>query len=283
MSVTIALLTDFGIQDSYVGVMKGVMADICPSARLIDITHHIAPQNLQQGAFTLLNSYRYFPQGTHFLVVVDPGVGSHRKAIAVKTEHYTFIAPDNGVLSYVLSELGAFKAVSLDNPEYQLSNVSHSFHGRDIFAPACAYLARGNTHLADFGERLDDLVSLPVPMLEKQGNTIQGEVVHIDHFGNIITSIGNLTWQDAQSLTLTTRLHIPNHTMQLNANSVEVSIGNTQFNQIYKSYHAVELGEAFVKLDSNGWLEIAVNHGNAAEQLNVVIGDGVMMIIKENE
>ncbi len=283
MSVTIALLTDFGIQDSYVGVMKGVMADICPSARLIDITHHTEPQNLQQGAFTLLNSYSYFPKGTHFLVVVDPGVGSQRKAIAVKADDYTFIAPDNGVLSYVLSELGSFQAVSLDNPDYQLSDVSHSFHGRDIFAPACAYLARGNTHLADFGERLDDLISLPVPKLEKQGNTIQGEVVYIDHFGNIIISIGNLTWQDSHSLSLNTRLHIPSQLVQLHAESVEITIGDTQFNQIRESYHRVELGEAFVKLDSNGWLEIAVNQGNASDKLNVAIGDDVIMTIQDSD
>src|SRR5664279_4495717 len=162
MSRLIVLLTDFGTTDSYVGVMKGVMLGIAPDAQFVDLTHAIEPQNIRQAAFTLLNSYRFFPAGTIFLVVVDPGVGSERKPIAVCAggsfaEGYTFVAPDNGVLSYVLHELGDAQAVELDNPAYHLAGISYTFHGRDIFAPAVAHLAAGIA-LDQLGSPLDQPV-----------------------------------------------------------------------------------------------------------------------------
>ncbi|PJF20688.1 MAG: hypothetical protein CUN56_14900, partial [Phototrophicales bacterium] len=145
MTKVVALLTDFGLEDIYVGVMKGVIASIAPDVQIVDITHSIRPQNVREGAFALMNSYHYFPPGTTFCVVVDPGVGSKRLPIAVKTADYQFIAPDNGVLSYTLSRIGAdYEIVTLENPAYQRDHVSHTFHGRDIFSPAAAYIARGD-------------------------------------------------------------------------------------------------------------------------------------------
>src|SRR5688500_2938100 len=146
MSRLIALLTDFGTEDIYVGVMKGVMKSIAPDAEFIDITHAITPQSIQEGALALKNSYHYFPQGTIFLVIVDPGVGSTRRPIVVTAGGYTFVAPDNGVLSYMLVELitiSDVQAFNLAHPSYRLQNISNTFHGRDVFAPAAAHLASG--------------------------------------------------------------------------------------------------------------------------------------------
>ena len=272
----IALLTDFGTSDIYVGAMKGVMHGIVPDAILIDITHAIQPQNVQQGAFALLNSYRHFPARTVFLVVVDPGVGSTRKPIAVQTKDYGFIAPDNGVLSYVLSELGHYGAVSLDNERYyHRGTLSQTFHGRDIFAPGAAYLARGDVPLADFGETLETLIMLPEPRLRMTENTIEGDVIHIDHFGNIITSIGVFAWGQDSELHLNPRFGQVDKPPMITADAVKTSLNGITLTGISRAYHTVERGNLLVQIDSNGYLEIAVNHGNAAQRLQTAIGDSV--------
>jgi S-adenosylmethionine hydrolase len=188
---TIALITDFGIEDSYVGIMKGVMRKICPTADFIDISHSITRQNAREAALTLMNAYRYFPAGTIFLVVVDPGVGSERRPVAVSGDEYFFVAPDNGVLSYTLAELELLQAVSLSKEEYHLELVSQTFHGRDIFSPAAAHLAAGIA-LSELGEAIEDLQRLPAPELRLLKDRLLGEVTHIDHFGNVVTSIGEL-------------------------------------------------------------------------------------------
>ncbi|NJL58241.1 SAM-dependent chlorinase/fluorinase, partial [bacterium] len=201
MKTTIALLTDFGLNDVYVGVMKGVIAGINPQARLLDITHAIPPQDVRQGALSLLDAYPYFPAGTIFLVVIDPGVGTARQPIAVQAGGYRFVAPDNGVLSYALATFDTLQVAALNNPDYRLPNVSQTFHGRDIFAPAAAHLAAG-VPLALMGDALPDITRLPRPQLTVEGGHITGEVVHIDRFGNVITSIQRLTWQGNDRLTL---------------------------------------------------------------------------------
>jgi hypothetical protein len=197
MQPTIALLTDFGISDIYVGVMKAVMRTICPTAQFIDITHSIQPQNVAQGAFALYNAYQFFPIGTIFLVVVDPGVGSQRRAIVAQYNGYKFVAPDNGVLSYVLND-SRQEIVELTNSAYRLKQTSATFHGRDIFAPAAAHLAAGKA-LLELGAPPDDMIRLPSPRMEIYGSRVTGEVLHIDHFGNIVTSIGTLTWENEKN------------------------------------------------------------------------------------
>lgn len=269
-SVTIALLTDFGLTDAYVGVMKGVMLGLHPRAALVDITHGIQPQNVRQAALTLLTAYRYFPAGTVFLVVVDPGVGSTRRPVAVQAGDYGFVAPDNGVLSYTLAQLDAVRVVELETP----TGVSSTFHGRDIFAPAAARLARGDA-LGALGSPVGDLVQLPAPRLSVAPGTIRGEVVHIDHFGNVVTSIGRLERSARQTLTLRPAFGGDVTPLTVDAMSAQVSAGGVQVRGIHATYSEVEPGTLLALVGSSGLLELGVNQGSAAARLGVRIGDTV--------
>jgi len=264
--VTIALLTDFGTQDVYVGVMKGVMRRISPEAQFVDISHAIPPQSIRAGALALRNSYTYFPEGTVFLVVIDPGVGSARRPIAVETGNYCFIAPDNGVLTPILQAADAFNAVELVNPEYRLSRLSATFHGRDVFAPAAAHVARG-VALSELGPAAEDPVLLPPTPVTRTYGQITGEIVYIDHFGNFITNIGPLLWQADGQLLLDDRKFDPA--------AVRVTVGDTLLIGIKRAYHEVQSGALLAQVDSSGDLEIAVNQGNAAQRLGLAVGTKV--------
>ena len=272
---TIALLTDFGVEDVYVGVMKGVMNKICPDVNLIDITHAIPPQDVRGGALALLDAYKYFPEGTVFLVVVDPGVGSARLPIAVAYDGYTFIAPDNGILTYLLSGSEDYQAHALTNPQYQLPAASSTFHGRDIFAPAAAHAASG-VDIAQFGESLVSLVTLPRPTLTIAEGEIIGEVVRVDHFGNSITSIGRLQWQDDSCLVLQPRDDSV-QSLTIASGSARVKIGKTTLTGIKHAYHEVATGELALQIDSTGQLEVMVNQGSAAQRLGLSVGDEVTL------
>ncbi|HBY95291.1 MAG TPA: hypothetical protein DEP84_15285, partial [Chloroflexi bacterium] len=187
----IVLTTDFGTADIYVGVMKGVIAGIAPTARVVDLTHEIRPQDVRHGAYSLSIAVPYFPPGTIFVTVVDPGVGSARRPVAIRTGGYIFVAPDNGVLSLVLREAPADAAVILAERRYQLPQISITFHGRDVFAPAGAHLAAG-VPLEALGPALEpaDLVMLPAPRrFHDEHGVWHGEILHIDHFGNMVTSL----------------------------------------------------------------------------------------------
>jgi len=273
MGSTIALLTDFGVKDTYVGVMKAVMCRICPDADFIDLTHAIAPQNIHEAALALLGAYRYFPPGTIFLVVVDPGVGSTRQPIAAQTDAYTFVAPDNGVLSYALAEARDYRAVELREAEFHLLPVSQTFHGRDIFAPTVAHLANGIA-LDRLGPALADLTTLPLPRLDVTPTVITGEVMHIDHFGNIITSIGQLRW-DGPDLTLQPRFAAGHTPQSFVAGKLRVILNGHQVEGVRQSYSAVESGELLALVGSSGFLELAVNQGSGAAHLKATIGDRV--------
>lgn len=278
MSNIIAMLTDFGLEDIYVGVMKAVMLGICPDARIVDITHAIQPQNVREGAFALLNSYRYFPTGTTFCAVVDPGVGSTRLPVAVKTDDYQFIAPDNGVLSYALAHIKAdYQAVALENPQYHLLPVSHTFHGRDIFAPAAAHAARSRDALTDMGKKLDAIFTFPNPQLAFAKQRLTGEVMHIDHFGNMITSIGYFTWSNGSQLDLTALWHSEIPAIHFNARHAHITIHSHTIHGISHAYHEVQPGSLLAQIDSNGFLEIGANQDNAASRLDVQVGDKVML------
>jgi hypothetical protein len=185
---TIALLTDFGIQDNYVGAMKGVILSINSGAILVDITHQIKPGSIRDAAFLLVKTYRYFPKKTVFLVVIDPGVGSERKALAIKTKNYYFVGPDNGVLAWAAKDDGIVKVVELKSKRYFLREVSSTFHGRDIFAPVSAYLAKGVV-IEKLGPKLKGIKQLDLPQPKIKGNTLRGEVIYIDRFGNLVTNI----------------------------------------------------------------------------------------------
>lgn len=280
MSGVIALLTDFGTIDTYVGVMKGVMLDIAPEVQLVDLTHAVQPQNIRQAAFALLNAYRYFPTGTIFLVVVDPGVGSVRRPIAVQSGGFTFVAPDNGVLSYVLRELDSPRqqAVELTSPLRRLSGTSSTFHGRDIFAPAAAHLAAG-LMLHGLGEEVEALVTLPPPVLSVESSLVTGEVLHIDHFGSLVTSIGVLRWVEPSVLALKPRFNEA-EPLTFRADNAVVSIGGQQLEQIRHTYAEADPGRPLVLVGSSGYLELAVNGGSFAGQFGTEVGAPVQIRIR---
>lgn len=287
MARTIALLTDFGLEDGYVGVMKGVMRTVCKDVDFIDITHLIEPQNVRRAALALVNAYQYFPAGTIFLVVVDPGVGSTRRPIAMTTENYTFVAPDNGVLSYVLAEEvdrddadEPIEIVELSNTKYHLDNLSYTFHGRDVFAPVAGHLAKG-TALAEFGTKLDQIVELPIPQLTVAGAAIRGEIIDIDRFGNIVTSIGILRWSAPGRLTLDPKNKPEAASVRLMAEDATATLHGNIIYGIQTSYSEAIRGEPLMLVGSSGYLEIAVNQGNAADRFEVTVGDPIEIQLGE--
>ncbi|NEQ53301.1 MAG: SAM-dependent chlorinase/fluorinase [Leptolyngbya sp. SIO3F4] len=256
----ITLLTDFGHKDNYVGVMKGVIASISPSSQVVDVTHGIQPQDILAARFNLLTSYDYFPVDTIHIVVVDPGVGTQRAAIAaqVKTSVglQTIITPDNGVLTgFPLT-----KVVTLTNSEYwRTSHPSQTFHGRDIFASSAAHLARGIPMNA-LGESLP-VASLRNLNISNPTTTTQGycsSIQYIDHFGNAVTTV---------------------HSQLLTSQSWYVQVGDHTIPS-HTTYGNAKLGKALALIGSHGYVEIAVNGGSAAETLNVDIGDSVELTQK---
>jgi hypothetical protein len=253
MSGVVTLLTDFGWQDIYVGVMKGAVARINPQLQLIDLTHDIPPQNITAGRFCLLNAYRYFPSGTVHLGVVDPGVGSQRRGVAIEFTDGFLVGPDNGLFSGILSQSNALAAVELNNPDYWLTgNPSNTFHGRDIFAPVGAHLASG-VALNKIGQSIDpaSLVTLSLPPLQITETKITGCIQYIDRFGNLITNIPGEIVRDR---------------------SWSVIVGETVI-PTGQTYSEVEQGAAIALVGSHDWLEIAVNQGNARKNLQLDWGD----------
>ncbi len=278
MTRVIALLTDFGQEDIYVGTMKAMILNICPTAQIVDITHAIQPQNVREAAFALLNSYQHCPPGAVFCVVVDPGVGSERHAIAVNSGGYHFVGPDNGVLSYALAHLATdIEAVKLENPQYQAESISHSFHGRDIFAPAAAHLAQQPELFAALGGALETTVSFPPPELSFARQRLIGEVMHIDHFGNIITSIGAFHWTGDEALRLSPVWSKAIPALDLSARTANITIHSHTVHGISHAYYEVAPGEILAQIDSNGFLEIGANQDDAADRLDVQLGDKVML------
>lgn len=277
----IALITDFGQRDIYVGVMKAVMLGINPAAQFIDLTHGIEPQNVRQAALSLANAVRYFPEGTIFLVVVDPGVGTTRRPIAAKAGGYQFVAPDNGVLSYALAELGEYEAIEIAVAEE--NEISNTFHGRDVFAPTAARLSL-NKALTSLGNPLPRINALPMPTLYVDGKTVTGEIVHIDRFGNLVTSIGQLRRVTPERLILNpaygdnTGSAIPIYT----ENTV-LTVNDHTIVSIKQTYSEAERGGLLTLIGSSSFLEISVNQGNAAARLDVTIGDRVELQIGDTD
>ena len=184
----IALLTDFGLRDHYAGTMKGVALGVCPEITFVDISHDIPPHDVQGGALELAAAYRYFPHGTIFLAVVDPGVGSSRRGIAAETSDYRFVAPDNGVLSLVFDQTVPKRVVELTDRRYARPTISRTFEGRDRFAPAAAWLAKG-TQLAALGRPISEVQRLDLPLPQEGAGTVRGVVLRVDRCGNLVTNI----------------------------------------------------------------------------------------------
>lgn len=253
----ITLTTDFGQADAYAGTMKGVILGICPDAALVDLSHEIRPQAVRQAAYVLSTAVPYFPPGVVHLVVVDPGVGSERRPVAVQTERATYVAPDNGVLTLALAQGPPRVAVHLTDPRFHLPQVSATFHGRDIFAPAAAHLACG-LEICDMGEPFSPSQLVVLPTIEPKqqpDGTWQAEILHIDRFGNLITNYQCAT----SSLQLT------------------VCVGGERIRGLRDTFADVAPGELVAYRGSSGYLEIAIREGSAATGLGLHVGDPIGM------
>lgn len=259
----ITLTTDFGLDDCYVGVMKGVILSRAPSAIIIDLTHSIAPQDILQAANLIHANFSYFPTGTMHVVVVDPGVGSDRKIILAEACGHRFLAPDNGVLSHFILKNQISRAFYADKEELYLTPTSHTFHGRDIFAPLTAFLANGNP-LESIGpictkEKLMAL-DLPTPKINSTQRTIEGMVMHIDRFGNLAT---NITLNELNTCN--------------SPETISVTINGHRISGLQKNYRTTGKGLPLLLINSQNCLEIAVNQGNAQTLLNTSLYDTVLL------
>ena len=264
----IALMTDFGVGDGDVGVMKGVIAGITPDAHIIDITHNVLPQNVPSGSWILASSYRYFPKNTVYVCVVDPGVGSVRKAVALHAGDWFFVGPDNGLFSYIMAEQPVHAAILLTNAAFHLPHVSSTFHGRDIFAPVGAYLARGMTGIfPELGTPVNPatLQRLEGSAANRQGTAIDAHIIHVDNFGNLITSI---------PLTLIPELFTASQLSIVFPGEEKVVEKRRQF-----FAEGPDDGQPFIYGDSSGYVGIAVRNGNAAKTLGASLGDHIACII----
>jgi len=273
MSAIITLTTDFGLSDAYVAAMKGVILGINPEVTLVDICHTIKPQNTSQAAFVLSTAYQFFPQKTIHLVVVDPGVGTERRAIILRTPSADFIAPDNGVLSYVIQELSAEPATDNDSPwqrelepkleaveitksQFWRTPVSPTFHGRDIFSPVAALLSLGFPPI-NFGETIMSLTMLPLPQVQHRPNgSLVGHVLHIDNFGNLITNIRNSDLPSTKE-------------------SVTIEIGDQVISELSRTY--AEGKGLLALIGSSGYLEVSLRGGSASAFLDAEIGSEVKL------
>ena len=253
----IALLSDFGLRDHYAGTMKAVALGICPEATLVDISHEVPPHDVLAGALELAACYRYFPAGTTFLVVVDPGVGSARRGIAAETGEYKFVAPDNGVLTLVFEETPARKTVELTERRYARPTVSRTFEGRDRFAPAAAWLAKG-IELSALGRPAGPVQRLEIPHPTVSGDELTGEVLRVDRFGNLITNIDRKAFQRIAQ-----------------EGALEIRIGTHQVPRVVSTYADMGAGEICALFGSTDHLEIAANGASAAAELKVDRGAAV--------
>ncbi|MDH5695893.1 MAG: SAM-dependent chlorinase/fluorinase [Dehalococcoidia bacterium] len=265
------MTTDLGLADAYVAAMKGVMLGINPEAKLVDICHTIRPQNIAQAAFVLSRAYPFFPEGTIHVVVVDPGVGTRRRAIILRTKAADFVAPDNGVLSYVIQQASVkpaggsinqqkielepgLQAVAITKPQFWRSPVSSTFHGRDIFAPVAARLSLGFPP-TDFGEAITSVTMLPLPQpYQAADGSVVGHIIHIDSFGNLITDIkSDVLPQSKQAIT--------------------IEVGNQLISGLSRTY--AEGSGLLALIGSDGYLEVAVKGGSASTFLGAEVGDKV--------
>jgi S-adenosyl-L-methionine hydrolase (adenosine-forming) len=263
----ITLLSDFGLSDSYVGVMKGAIAQINPALKVIDLTHNIPPQNIAAARFQLMSAFAYFPKGTVHIAVVDPGVGSVRRAIAVEFANGFLVAPDNGLLSGVLSQSPAIAAVELTKSNYwRTAEPSSTFHGRDIFAPIGAHLASG-VSLNKVGQSIDPgtLVQLPLPEYRcdidpiRGTGKVQGVIQMIDRFGNLITNIPGNVVRGKQWSVIAAGIQMPG----------------------CNTYGDLPPASLLALVGSHGWIEIGVNCGDASAKLELDYGSEITIILQD--
>jgi S-adenosylmethionine hydrolase len=259
----VTLLSDLGTADTYVGVMKAVIFRVCPGAEIVDLCHEIPPQDIRQAAFLLDTAWGYCPEGTVHVVVVDPGVGSERRILAVEAHGQRFVAPDNGVLTYVLASARESRVYSVERSEHFLPEVSQTFHGRDVMAPVAAALARGLA-LEDLGpEIIGPVERFPIsrPIVDESG--LVGHVVHVDRFGNLVTDLTEadvLTWQ-----------------REVGVDDFVIHVGDSVIEEIRVAYAGADPGEVLAIYGSSGRLEVSLNLGSAADCLGLGT-DAIVMV-----
>ncbi|HWP81212.1 MAG TPA: SAM-dependent chlorinase/fluorinase [Bacteroidota bacterium] len=262
----IALLTDFGLSDHYVGTMKGVIVSANPGARIIDLSHDVRPQQVHEAGYLLWAAYTYFPKGTIFVCVVDPGVGSTRRILAVETEHYRFLTPDNGLLDYVLAEeriIAAREVVVTANgvkglPRVRIERISSTFHGRDIFAPVAAALSRGDQWTGEA-----PLLSLKTPdsvFVDSHRGKVQPRILHIDRFGNLITNIRSSNFYEAKTLAPALR------------------VGKKRVRRWISNYSEGSLREPSLILGSSSLIEVVLREGSAARHLRASLATKLAIV-----
>jgi S-adenosyl-L-methionine hydrolase (adenosine-forming) len=250
----ITLTSDFGLKDPYVAEMKGVILTLNPAADIIDVTHGVEKFNIRMGAFMLASAAPYFPKGTVHLAVVDPGVGTERRAILVQTKQGFFVGPDNGILMLAAKAQGIERIYQLVNQKFMLPNVSCTFHGRDVFAPAAAYLDM-DVKPVEFGPEIRDVVTPEFVAVEPRNGSLVGEVLHVDGFGNIITNI-----REKDLTNQVFKVKFPSCSLNLS---------------LIKTYGQTKPQEPLALIGSHGFLEVALNRANAAEKFHVGAGDKI--------
>lgn len=257
MRPVVAFLTDFGTRDHYAGVMKGVVLSICPDVTVVDVTHDLPPHDLVAAAYELAATYRYFPPGTIFVTVVDPGVGSSRRGIAVEAGDWKFVAPDNGVMTMVLREAPAKKVVELTERRYARPTISRTFEGRDRFAPAAAWLAKG-INITALGRPAHDLVELDLPGMEETREEITGAIVRIDRFGNAITNIDRKAFDRLAA-----------------GRTVVIEAAGKPVERLVATYAEIGAGDVCALFGSTDHLELASQSGSAATLRGLAFGTPV--------
>ena len=274
----IVLLSDFGLQDAFVGTMKGVITGIAPQCRVVDLTHGIPRGDVHRAAYYLWQAAPFFPEQSIFVAVVDPGVGTSRRALGVAWPEFTCIAPDNGLLTYLLTHAQPSLAVELDARAFQLEEQSGTFHGRDVFVPVAAHLASG-TSLAEMGTPVEKLKLLPLPSMtvDADGN-LRGQILLADHFGNLITSMG--LWQ-TQGENLVLDPWLPDcRSVEFDRMKVRLRLPNGITIPLSTTFGDVDPGELVAYIGSSGLIEIGVNQGNAAEMLGLTTSQEIRLIRK---
>jgi len=261
----VVLLTDFGLQDPFAGILKGVIACISPESSVMDLSHGVAPQDIVQGAFLLTTSYSYFPKGSVFCVVVDPGVGSDRKGILIETRDYFFIGPDNGVLWHAANENNIKQMFHLTHSACFLSPVSKTFHGRDIFAPVAAHVSKGIKSLSILGNPIKECVRLDFPEIKKRTrSSLVLTVIHIDRFGNCALNIDGSSFMQ----------FVQNKSFCLTVNSVQIK-------SAYDTYSQARDEDPFLIVSSCSYMEISLKNSNAANMMRIqCMDEGVLEILE---
>jgi len=260
----VTFTTDFGLNDAFVGIMHGVVLNIHPETRIVDICHSVGSYDLLDGAWTIAQAYRFFPPRTAHVIVVDPGVGSERRPILAETDNYIFVAPDNGVLSMVEAREPKFTVRHITAERYFLNPISQTFHGRDVFAAVGGWLSKG-IEPADLGPEISDYIRLSLPTVERIGdNSLRGVVLKVDKFGNLITNIGE---QEAPELFVAT---MP---------PVSILISGETITRVCRSYAEGAEGEYFAIIGSSGYLEIAARQASAAQKLSASVGSPVGIVL----